>query len=358
MKKQWNYALRLIGLAFLLTSCAAANKSAERVSETAAIVQSDFVMEDDSAGLSHSSFESAKMQELPDTEQASDATTTVISDNPQRKLIKNVNMTVESKNFDAYVKDIQKKAEEFGGYVSNLSLSGLNNDSYSYHRPWANIELRIPADALDSFLQIAQEGVNIRSQTFNTSDVTLQYYDTESHIKALKTEQDRLLELIASAESVDAILVIEARLSEVRYALENYNSQLRLLDNQVQYSTVYLDVYDVQEYQATTQTSYLEKIRIGFMENLRNVFSFISEFILLILTSLPTLLFLAILGILLVFVLRKLFQKFGSRTLIKLPKKQDKDMKNTVHTDKNILPTGAELEHSDKETPSQSEHEK
>ena len=69
--------------------------------------------------------------------------------------------------------------------------------------------------------------------------MTLQYVDLESHKKALTTEQDRLIELMEQAETVEDIITIEGRLSEVRYQLESMESQLRTYDNKIDYSTVY-----------------------------------------------------------------------------------------------------------------------
>lgn len=52
--------------------------------------------------------------------------------------------------------------------------------------------------------------------------MTLQYVDVESRKKALETEQERLMELLSSAENMEDLLAIESKLSEVRYELENY----------------------------------------------------------------------------------------------------------------------------------------
>ena len=56
--------------------------------------------------------------------------------------------------------------------------------------------------------------------------------------KSLEIEQERLWALLEKADSLDAVVALEARLSEIRYELESYTSQLRLYDNQVDYSTV------------------------------------------------------------------------------------------------------------------------
>lgn len=83
---------------------------------------------------------------------------------------------------------------------------------------------------------------NVTQKNESVEDVTLQYVDVESRKKALETEQERLMELLSSAENMEDLLAIESKLSEVRYELENYGSQLRMLDNQIDYSTVNVDV--------------------------------------------------------------------------------------------------------------------
>ena len=106
--------------------------------------------------------------------------------------------------------------------------------------------VRIPAQQLDAFLSSVSEVSNVISRNDSVSDVTLQYVDMESHKKALTAEQDRLLELLEQAESVEDIITIESRLSDVRYQIESMESQLRTLQNQVSYSTVYLDIQEVE----------------------------------------------------------------------------------------------------------------
>lgn len=318
MKKPFRFAALCIAFTFAITSCSApsSNKSAARVADVdAAGMYSDEVLGTNSP---QAMYEGAGLSKYESGEPMAEPELVANPAQPQsldRKLIKNVNMGVETKNFDEYLKSIQLKAAEFEGYVSNLSVydkSYYNGSTYgsSNRGSTADIEIRIPTASLDSFLALVEEGVNVKYQTLNTTDVTLQYSDMEAHIKSLTTEQDRLMELIAKAESVDAIIVIESRLSEVRYQLESYHSQLRLMDNQVQYSTISLSVVDVKEYQTTDETSYFERIRIGFMDNLGQLGAFISSLFLALVTSLPTLIFLILALALLIFLIRKLLKAF------------------------------------------------
>ncbi|MBR2057778.1 MAG: DUF4349 domain-containing protein, partial [Fibrobacter sp.] len=51
--------------------------------------------------------------------------------------------------------------------------------------------------------------------------------DTEAKIAALELERSRLMELLATANNLSEILEIEARLSDVTYELERYESHKR-----------------------------------------------------------------------------------------------------------------------------------
>ena len=63
---------------------------------------------------------------------------------------------------------------------------------------------------------------------------------------SLNAYKSLILELLEKAGTVEDIITIEGRLSEVRYQLEAYASQLRTFDNQVDYSTVHINISEVE----------------------------------------------------------------------------------------------------------------
>ena len=54
------------------------------------------------------------------------------------------------------------------------------------------------------------------------------------------------MELLSTAENMEDLLSIESKLSDIRYEIESYESQLRLLDNQIDYSTVHVEIFEVE----------------------------------------------------------------------------------------------------------------
>lgn len=209
-----------------------------------------------------------------------------------RKLIKTVNLSVETEQFDDFVPALERQVTSLGGYIEDMSSYNRSNHySADYigtkYLRYANMTIRIPKENLDSFLSTVSEQSNVVGRSESVTDVTLQYVDLESHKKALIAEQDRLLELIGQAESVEDIITIEGRLSEVRYQLESMESQLRTYDNKIDYSTVYLSIDEVEQYTPTDETTVGQRISSGFMDSLRGVGRGISNFAIWFVISLP-----------------------------------------------------------------------
>lgn len=196
----------------------------------------------------------------------------------ERKLIKTVDMNVETQSYDELLTTIQSQVTELGGYIE--SMNTYNGSRYYDYNPTRNADMtiRIPKEKLDAFLNTVSDISNVVRRSDNVEDVTLAYVDLESHRDALRTEQDRLLELLERAETVEDIITIEQRLSDVRYQLESMESQLRTFDNQVDYSTVYLSIEEVEVFTPVEEESVWERISGGFMESLDNIGNGFVEF--------------------------------------------------------------------------------
>lgn len=261
------YAIILTAvLGMLLAGCGSADSSMRATESTSeASYAMDYATDD-----IYSNAEMAEYtEEAYDTYDSGDTESSVAITDTSRKLIRTVSMNVETKEFDTLTAKITAKTAEYGGYVesSNVYQGSAYDTAYQSTRD-ASFTLRIPEKQLDAFLATVSELSNVTSRTESVEDVTLQYVDLDSHKKALETEQERLLELLEQAESVEDIITIESELSSVRYQIESMESQLRSLQNQVSYSTVYLYVSEVKELTQVEEISTWERIQNGFMGSL------------------------------------------------------------------------------------------
>jgi hypothetical protein len=203
-----------------------------------------------------------------------------------RKLIRTFDVNIETKEFDQVLSGIQAKVQELGGYIEHSSLDG-GSKYYNHYNRYSNMTVRIPSDKLDGFIENVKESANVTYISESTEDITLKYVDTESRKIALEIERDRLLELLEKAETVEDIITIEGRLSEVRYQLESYASQLRTFDNQVDYSTVHINISEVERETKVEPKTFWEEVTEEFEDSLYDMRRSVKNFAIWFLGSSP-----------------------------------------------------------------------
>lgn len=318
------WALALVTL--LLGGC---GSKADRSSATAADMKmaEEAAYDADGAYLSDDIY-SVDSAEVTD-DVAEDGAVTPQVEDTSRKLIKNVNLSVETETFEELLATITEKTESFSGYIEE-SYTYNGSNYYGRGTRNASMTVRIPAQQLDTFLSSVSEVSNVISRNDSVSDVTLQYVDMESHKKALTAEQDRLLELLEQAESVEDIITIESRLSDVRYQIESMESQLRTLQNQVSYSTVYLDIQEVEKLTPVEEQTRGEMIREGFVDSLYGVGNGLLDFGTAVIIDLPYLVVWAAVILLVILIIRLLRKHRKNKEQKKMQEKQEKDIKETA----------------------------
>ena len=229
-----------------------------------------------------------------------------------RKWIVTVDMSAETEDMDVLINGLQEHIDSLGGYVQNQRIS---NGSYraSYRYRSANLTVRIPAESVDSFTEKVSGMANVTRSSKDLEDITLSYVATESRMKALQTEEERLLELMAKADTMSDLLEIEARLTDVRYELESVTSQLRSYDNLVSFATIYLNIEEVKEYTPVAEKTRWEKITDGFVKSLKGVWNGFLDFVVWFVVNIPYILVFGAISFVVIFVIRKASKKKKAR---------------------------------------------
>ena len=128
--------------------------------------------------------------------------------------------------------------EQAGGRVDSRS----ENPGTDIQPASATLTLRIPSDELDRTLAEVKKLGRLNFVSLNAQDVTQQSQDLDARITALTTSVGRLLALMASATSTTDLISIEEALSSRQGELESLQSQRDFLADQIDYSTVQLEL--------------------------------------------------------------------------------------------------------------------
>lgn len=267
-------------LMLLLTGCGSVSKSQ-------AMIEWEESVEAPAAAGSY--FEETADYEMKGAE---DNGSTALPQN--RKWIITMDISAETENLDEAVKAVETQVSVLGGYLENRNINnGSISSSYRSRNIWMSV--RIPAERVDEFVSQVSGVTNVVSSSKNVEDITLAYTDTEGRVNALKTEEARLLELMEKAENMSDLLEIEARLTEVRYQLERYSSQLRRYDNQVDYATIGLSIREVQRYTPVEKLSFWQRTGKGFRESIEDLGDTLVAFVEWVIVDLPWLVFFGLL---------------------------------------------------------------
>lgn len=151
-------------------------------------------------------------------------------------------------------------ADRFGGSVSNRTEHAATDNAPGS----AQLTLRIPSAKLTEALDDIRKLGIAQSTSINATDVTAESTDLDARVKSLQTSVDRLLTLMSQATSTENLLAVETALSQRQADLESLQAQKRSLDNQVQLSTVNLNLISERDTPATNPDTFWSGLVTGW----------------------------------------------------------------------------------------------
>ncbi|MBQ8860139.1 MAG: DUF4349 domain-containing protein [Ruminococcus sp.] len=286
--------LVILLVCFTLTACGSASKGDYAVEEHNGAVVDDSLADDAVGDLSTGS-------------SASSTTESEKSIKDQRKIIERIYYQTETKDFDNLVNTLESQALSVGGYIESSDVYG-NVYSSSTLRS-ASFVFRIPNDKVTEFTDFVSDNSTVTNRSVNTEDVTLDYVDAESRIKALKTEKEALESLLAKATSTTELLEIRDMLTDVIYEIETYESQLRTYDNLIDYTTITVDVNEVEHTAVVHKQTTWERIGTNLKDNFRGIWNFLVELFVFVVSALPYLLFVGVIVVIIILIVKSASKK-------------------------------------------------
>ena len=229
------------------------------------------------------------------------------SSDSARKLIKNVTMELETKEFDRFVTSLEAQISAAGGYIQKSSIRGSGSNRN------ASVTARLPADVLDSFCSGVSEMANVVMRSENTNDVTLSYYDMESHMKALRSEYDTLIGILEKCTDLKDVISVQSRITEVLYQIESYKTQLNNYDNLVAYSTVNLYISEVQRETIVEKQTLGSRIADGFMRTIDEIVEDAQDLTVRLVSNAPYILIWAVIILAVILFIRALIRRWTKK---------------------------------------------
>lgn len=154
----------------------------------------------------------------------------------ERKIIQNASLNLEVKDPDETNDSIIKETSKLKGYIASSSKVDTRRGVKIY------IEVKIPSNKLIDFLSFIERLGNVKNLETNTEEITSEYYDVKARLGNALSQKNQLLEIMEKAKTVDEILKVQKEIDLVQERIEQFQGQLKLWDDLVDFSTVRIDI--------------------------------------------------------------------------------------------------------------------
>ena len=171
---------------------------------------------------------------LSEPEPGAPSANAALADVVDRMIIYTGELSLVVKDTDVAQTEAIALAEDAGGYVSSA-----NSYAYDQGLRRINLTLRIPVEAFnDTMAALRDLALEVTQDSVGSEDVTQEYVDLESRLKALEVKAERLEELMDEAEDTEAVLAVYEELSQTQMQIEETKGRMQYLERRSAMATI------------------------------------------------------------------------------------------------------------------------
>lgn len=245
--------------------------------------------------------------------------------NLAEKIIYVVTASIETLDFEQTIEKVYSLLSENSAFIERSEVSGRNYDQMQSGSPAlrsAYFTIRVPKDRLNTMTSSLENLGNVLFLRSDAENITAQFSDTQSRLNSLRTQEERLLDMLSKAESIQNMLDIEERLAYTRYQIESLTAALRNWQNSVDYSTLSITIHEVWVYTEVVQEpepelSYWEQIGDGLVKSAQSVANFFTTVFQWIAMNLPVIGVLVVIAIVIIIIVRRQIKRAAKRSVPK-----------------------------------------
>jgi len=211
-----------------------------------------------------------------------------------QKLIYKGNLTIEAVDYDKAATALRNAIHQSNGYILQFKDGQYNGEKSSTYT------IKVPAAGFMAFID-RLDGIEHKQfeRQISGTDVTEEYVDLQSRLKAQQVVEERLLAFMDKATKADDLVKFSEQLATVQENIERIKGRIRYLDNNVSYSTIELRLYqpDVKSETKTVQNGLGDKMSTALNDSVDAMIAVLQGLLIFIAGALPILLLLLIIGI-------------------------------------------------------------
>lgn len=306
--------------ASLLTGCGGASGASKSMmtADNAASAQNTAAMDSYSNGVASNSYAASEEMEEIAVEDGINAAVGDMTEGQnqdalpgedsmtllEEKLVYHCNLEIETLDYPATMTSIKAAIAKYGGVIQSESESDSGYDWYyeNYRKTSGTmhnyLEVRIPSKDYNNFLTELDGVGKVISKSTSVDNISQQYYDTTAQIEALKIQEKNLLSMLEKCETIEDMITVEQRLSEVQYQLNNLQTTRRYMDMDVAYSYVNINISEVMEYRQDSEpvrrNTFVDRLKNTLVSTGRGFLSFLEGLLFLVIRLSPYIVIIAV----------------------------------------------------------------
>jgi hypothetical protein len=159
-----------------------------------------------------------------------------------RLVIQNADLSIVVKDVKARVQAIQDMARSMGGFVVSVNVY-QTYASNGAQVPQAQVVVRVPSDKLNEALeQVKKDTVDVQNENRSGQDVTDQFVDLQSRLKAKEAAEAQLLKIMENAEKTEDVLAVYQQLQQVQSDIEVLKGQIKYYEQSAALSAISVNI--------------------------------------------------------------------------------------------------------------------
>ena len=228
----------------------------------------------------------------------------------ESKIIKAGQLSLETLNFDEFMSNLDEVVRQNNGYFEyNQTSISYRNEDKDYKN--ASVKLRVPQESFYNIISFIEEQTDVYNREVNEYDVTKDYYDMENTLINFQVQENRLRELYDKAANVTEILQLENEIRRIRTEIDSYGIKLSDIDDRVNMATISLSITEIEgrNINISTSKSLWDKSKEGFIRTINYIIEGIEGIIVWIISYLPIIIPIVIIGAGVFIIARKKIKK-------------------------------------------------
>lgn len=222
----------------------------------------------------------------------------------EEKLVYRCQLDIETKNYAEDKENLMKLISEYEGIIQNSNE--YDSDDYWYSSDHVktrgtktlNLQVRIPSEKYKEFIGTVGTIGKVKRNSQQVDNISYDYYNTQADIEQLKIQEQRLLEMMEQAYTIEDMITVEDRLSEVQNELSKLQTKLVGLDTDVAYSYVDIELEEVFEYSAAEveKPGFFKRLGKEIVDGFKAMIQIFEDIILFVVGAVPRLIPFAVFG--------------------------------------------------------------